>query len=158
MSSHSECRNIKGFSLIELMIVVAIVGILAAVALPAYSDYVLRGKISEPISYLSDLRIKMEKYYQDERNYGTGSTCGNDGGTIRVPMPVSPEVRYFSFACVTDGQTYTITATGISAQGTDGFAYSINESNQRITVSVPTAKGWAGTGSACWVRSKNGEC
>lgn len=75
-------------------------------------------------------------------------------------MPAAPEVRYFTFGCAltNSGQAFTITATGISGQGTDGFTYTINENNQRSTVAVPTAKGWTGAGSACWVRSKSGEC
>jgi type IV pilus assembly protein PilE len=156
----------KGFTLIELMIVVAIVGILAAVAMPAYTDYALRGKVVEAISILSDLRTKMEKYYQDERNYGAATTCGNDGTTTRVPMPATPEVRYFSYTCTTDGQTFTITATGVAGEGTGGFTYTINHSNQRRTNSVRS--GWAGadqnsawssgTDSSCWVKNKSGEC
>ncbi len=155
-----------GFTLIELMIVIAIVGILAAVALPAYNDYILRGKIVEPVNILSDLRIRLEKFYQDERSYGTGVTCGNDGAVTRVPMPGAPGVRYFTYTCVTDGQTFTLTATGIANQGTGGFVYSINHNNQRRTHAVPATwagadqdANWsAGSDQACWIRTRSGEC
>jgi prepilin-type N-terminal cleavage/methylation domain len=56
----------KGFTLIELMIVVAIIGILAAVALPAYQDYTSRAKVSEPVSLLSGLKIDVSGYYTDK--------------------------------------------------------------------------------------------
>jgi type IV pilus assembly protein PilE len=144
-----------GFSLIELMIVVAIVSILAAVALPSYRDYVIRGKLAEPVNTLSDLRTKLEKYYQDERNYGVG-TCGNDGVATRVPMPAAPQVRYFTYTCATDGQTFTVTATGNANEGAGGFTFTINHNNQRRTTTVPS--GWGGAGNNCWVRSKSGEC
>ncbi len=70
----------RGFTLIELMIIVAIVSILAAVALPAYGDYVRRGQLPEAFAGMSDLRVKMEQYYQDNRNYGTnGGNCADVG-------------------------------------------------------------------------------
>lgn len=55
----------KGFTLIELMIVVAIIGILAAVALPAYQDYNSRAKVAEPVALLSGMKIDMSAFYTD---------------------------------------------------------------------------------------------
>jgi len=53
----------QGFTLIELMIVIAIVGILAAIALPAYQDYTVRAKISEPLAALSEAKTTVAEYY-----------------------------------------------------------------------------------------------
>ena len=55
----------RGFTLIELMITVAIIAILAAVALPAYSTYVTRARITDAVKGLSEMRLKMEQYFQD---------------------------------------------------------------------------------------------
>ena len=96
----------NGLTLIELMTVVAVVAILSVIALPAYTDYVTRGKIPEATSNLADLRVKMEQWYQDNRNYqNTAATaCG-------VTMPAAPVVKYFTFACTNPGgnQFYTLT-------------------------------------------------
>lgn len=55
----------KGFTLIELLIAVAIVGILAAIAVPAYQDYVIRAQVSEGINIVQGLKAEVESYYQD---------------------------------------------------------------------------------------------
>ena len=141
-----------GLTLIELMIVVAVVAILGVIALPAYTDYVTRGKIPEATSNLADLRVKMEQWYQDNRNYqNTAATaCG-------VTMPAAPVVKYFTFACANPGgnQTYTLTATGTASMA--GFVYTIDQSNVK-TSTITGKPGWNGTQPACWITRKGGSC
>ncbi len=138
--------KIKGFTLIELMIFVAIVSILASIAVPAYNNYVLRGKLTEAMTELAGMRVKLEQYYQDYRNYGSG-TCG-------VSVPASPAVKYFSYACElgTSDQFFTVTATGISTQGTGNFIYTIDQSNNKTTEIS------GGTPINCWARKEDGSC
>jgi prepilin-type N-terminal cleavage/methylation domain-containing protein len=141
-----------GFTLIEVMIVVAIVAILAAVALPAYTDYIRRGNLPEAFTALSDYRIKMEQYYQDHRNYGSGTACA-DGAPAPTWNTFAPGAKHFSFQCATDGQTYTVTATGSTGSNVSGHVYTIDQDNRQQTTQF---KG--GTVSkSCWL-SKGNEC
>jgi type IV pilus assembly protein PilE len=131
----------KGFTLIELMITVAIIGILAAVALPSYTAYVLRGKAAEAPSNLANLRVQMEQYYQDNRTY-VGGNCTPTAGTV----------KYFTYACpVQTATTYTLAATGKSAEGMSGFAFSIDQDNAKTST-------FDGATGACWLTSKGGTC
>ena len=146
--SNGRCANfVQGFTLIELMVVVAIVGILAAVALPAYTDYVTRGKIAEATSNLSSLRVRMEQFFQDNRTY-VGGPCN----------PAAAESKYFAYACnpVATATTYTIAATGVAAQGMGGFTYTINELNVKTSV-MASPSTWIGS-TTCWVTKKSGAC
>jgi len=140
----------RGFTLIELMIAVAIVAILAAIAIPSYSEYVRRGRITEAISTLSGMRVKMEQYFQDNRTY-VGS-CGAVGTSV-APLP---DAKNFTYACPTRSATaYTITATGVAGTSLEGFQYTIDQDNTRTTVMTPPST-WPS--KACWVLKKDGSC
>ena len=148
----------SGFTLIELMIVAAIVAILAAIALPSYADYIQRSKISEAISNLSDMRTRLEQFYLDNRKYPAGPGNCVTSGTTDTNINLPPAQKYFTISCSTmNTGAYVILATGNPAEGmSTDFKYSVNEANSRTTVSVPT--GWSGTGKACWVIRKSGGC
>ncbi|VWX59512.1 conserved hypothetical protein [Burkholderiales bacterium 8X] len=139
----------RGFTLIELMIAVAVVAILAAVALPSYSDYVKRGRITEAVSALADMRVKMEQYFQDNRNY-TGACAA---GTI-APIPTA--TTSFNFGCEKTAASYLVTATG---QGTmANFVYTLETDGTRRTTGLPTGWNGASATSTCWVLRKDGSC
>ncbi|MBF0140949.1 MAG: pilin [Magnetococcales bacterium] len=69
-------RNQKGFTLIELMIVIAIIGILAAVAIPAYQDYTVRAKMADPLSKLDAAKSQVSEYYISKSAWPASNTVG----------------------------------------------------------------------------------
>lgn len=144
-------QRAKGFTLVEVMIVVVVLGILATIALPAYRDYVLRGKLTEAFTNLSDWRVRMEQFYQDNRRYDNGSGgCGAAG-------PAAGSAKYFTYTCVpgaAPAQTFTASATGTGDLA--GFTFTIDQANNKVTTAVPA--GWSGASAACWVRRKDGSC
>jgi prepilin-type N-terminal cleavage/methylation domain-containing protein len=134
-------RKQAGFTLIELMIVVAIIAILAAIALPIYNNYVTRSKLTDAQNGLSATRVLMEQYFQDNRQYTSTSNAANCG----VSMPSS---QYFIYTCSATSTTYVITASG-SASSTINFQFTINQANARGT---SYAGSWYTTPTTtCWV-------
>lgn len=148
----------RGFSLIELMIAVAIVAILATIAYPSYTDYILRGRIPEATTGLGEARVKMEQYFQDNRTYvpGAAVTTGWTASTCGITGPQTAESR-FQYSCAATATTFIVTAAA-TAGIMGGFSYTINEVNARSsTIGAPAPSGWAAT-AACWVTKKGGVC
>ena len=142
-------QRATGFTLIEVMITVAIIAIIAAVALPNYLDYVTRSRLVEAKTNLSDMRTRLEQYFLDNRSY-PGSCIASAAGSApagKIYLPAS--VKFFPVTCALTATTYTVTATGL------GFTFTIDQANTRKTTGVPS--GWT-TSATCWVSRKNGDC
>jgi type IV pilus assembly protein PilE len=137
-------RSPRGFTLIELMITVAIIAILTAIALPSYSDYVMRGRIPDGTSKLSTLQVQMEQFFQDNRTYVGAPACTTDTSSS----------KYFDFTCAATASTFTVSATGKSSMA--GFGFNINQASTKQTTSVPS--GWTAPSTNCWVARKDGSC
>ncbi len=140
----------SGFTLIELMVTVVVIALLASIAIPNYSDYVIRSKLSEAFSELSTMSTKLEQYYQDNRTY-VGACAA---GTV-APLP--PSTANFTFTCPTlSATTYSVLATG--ANQMTGFAFTLGPNNAQRTTGVRS--GWDATGlpKTCWVKNKSGGC
>lgn len=138
----------KGFTLVELMIVVVIVGILASIGLPAYGNYVLRGKLTEAQTELAAMRVKLEQYYQDNRTYVGGCAAG----TV-APLPSG--TKYFTYSCPTlTASAFTAKATGVEEQGTGDFVFTIDQNNTKQTTDAPA--NWGAMPVNCWI-TKAGE-
>jgi type IV pilus assembly protein PilE len=140
----------RGFTIAELLIAVAIVGILAAVAVPQYSSYVARSRILDAFAKLSDYRTRMEQYFLDRRTYV--DDAGNCG--------IAPAARVgaadaFAVVCTATARSYVYTATGVGNKGMAPFVYTIDETGTRGTVSLPS--GWRRTAD-CWTIRADGSC
>ena len=138
----------SGFTLVELMITVAIVAILARMAYPSYVDYITRGKLANVTNMLAGIRAQMEQYYQDNRTYAAV-------GTFTPPCQAISAVAEFSLVCniAANGNGYAMIATGSGT--TAGFTYTVNEANVQATTAAPA--GW-NTSTTCWVTKRGQSC
>jgi type IV pilus assembly protein PilE len=133
----------RGFTLIELMVAVAIVAILASVALPSYSNYVQRSRVPAALEGLNSYATRMEQRFQDGGSYAAAGACA-----VAVPT-----VANFTVACalVGGGTGYTATATGSGPMA--GYTYTINHLGARVTTAhpkgVPAQNCWSTRGSTC---------
>jgi type IV pilus assembly protein PilE len=145
-----------GFTLIELLIAVVIVGILARIAIPAYSQYILRGNLASATNALNAASAQMEQYFQDNRSYTTV-------GTLNPPCMTSAQIGQFVVSCAaptsghapsgmpaatTTASTYVLVAQGgfdttgaaNSALPTSGFWFTLDNTGTK-TSSVPSTFG-----------------
>lgn len=124
MTKQMKNSNEKGFTLIELMIVVAIIGILAAIAIPQYQNFTKKSKASEAKVYLAAITTAQASYYAENDQFAaTMSDLGNpDNGA-----------SYFVYTMAVTNTTATGASSG--GAGASGAAYSV------ITTATPSTKG-----------------
>jgi type IV pilus assembly protein PilE len=127
-----------GFTLIELMIAIAIVGILATIAIPSYVNYLRRGAAEEGTAALADGRVAIEQFYLDNKTY--------------VGMPCPASTSKFTMDCTTTpptATTYKIIANGTGNMAS--FVYTIDQTGLRHT------DGPWGSGN-CFITKKGESC
>jgi type IV pilus assembly protein PilE len=156
----------QGFTLIEIMIAVAIIGILAAVAIPQYTQYVTTSRITQATTGLSEMRLKMEQYFQDNRSYTNATAalqpCRPNGSASIAALPAN--TQFFEFTCpVLNPDSYEVRATGVAGSPMAGFTFTLTQNAGggppvRATL-TPLPPGWnAANAATCWVRNKAGNC
>jgi type IV pilus assembly protein PilE len=146
----------KGFTLIEIMIAITVIAILSAIAIPSYTDYIRRARITEATSALASMQVKFEQYFQDNRTYALACTVAPAVSVAMRPV----DTTLFTYLCpVLNGQQYTITATGVAGSAMANFTFQLSMAPAtgvvRSTTNVPA--GWV-TSANCWVFKRDGTC
>lgn len=144
-------KNQKGFTLIEMMITVVIVGIILTIAVPSYQSYILRAKLGEARSTLAAFRLKMEQQYQNTGDYR--DACNSNS------VAIAPELKYFKISCEPDNQNKVTKDSYVIEISGEGFTYTINEVRKKRTTAVPNGYELPITDEKqCWIVGKNREC
>lgn len=153
LSCRQTHRHSRGFTLIEVMTVVAIIGILSAIAYPSYRDYLIRGALVDATNGLSTMRAEMERHFQDNRDY---RTVGAFVTPCARPNVGTRTFGDFIVTCgVAPGQTtYTLTATATAGSLVAGFSFSVDETDRRSTVAPA---GWPSCATR-WLTKKGQPC
>ena len=145
-------RPSQGFTLIELMITVAIVAILAAIAIPNYRNYVIRGQLVDATQGLAAVRANMERYYQDNRSYLP---------VAPFPVPCNATIipaGNFDITCAATAAPDTFTATAVGARGAVlGFTFTVDQNDNQATTVAPPAPPAFQSCLTAWV-TKTGGC
>lgn len=124
-----------GFTLVELLVAIAIVGILASIAVPSYQEHLRRGAMMDMTASLGTGRVAIEQFYLDNRTYVGG------------PCPAA--TRRFNVACEFAAGSYTVTATGTGLM--DRFVLTLDETGAQTTAG-PWGK------ADCWLDRKGDTC
>jgi type IV pilus assembly protein PilE len=132
-----------GFTLIELMVTVAIVAILSAIVLPTYTNYITRSRLTEAYTTLATWQSNAEQYWSDNHSY------------VGFAIPASANTSNFAFTASNQtAATVLLTATGAGTMA--GFTFTIDQANTRSTAGVKS--GWKLPAGSCWISEPSGAC
>ncbi len=139
-------RTCSGFTLIELMIVVAIIGILAAIALPSYQNHVMRTRRAEAKIALMDCSARMERFFAENNTYNTATIAAGNAITDLLPNDQTTEGWYTVSISAQNGTSYTLQAAPNGTQAANDTECA------NFTLNNLGARGVSGTGNAqdCW--------
>ncbi|MBS1135727.1 MAG: pilus assembly protein PilE [Burkholderiaceae bacterium] len=132
----AHASGVRGFTLIELLVVMVIAGILAAIAIPNYSEYVVRSNRSAAQSFIANVASRQAQFFLDRRTYATTVAA------LNLPVPAEVATRYAFAIDVQAGPplTYTVTATPTGPQVNDRCgALTINQAGNKTAA-----------GPRCW--------
>lgn len=132
----------RGFTLMEIMVTVALVALLASIALPSYAAYVKRARIPPALVALSAYSLRMEQAYQDSGSYGAEACTAKVIDTQDFHMSCAPGKKGRSFVA-------TVTGNGPMA----GYVYTIDQDGNRATVAHPQ-----GGNASCWTSRGGASC
>lgn len=142
-----------GFTFIELIFSIAIIGVLASISLQSYQDYAIKFKIREAFTHLTTMKLKLERDW--EGNYTFVKSC-KPGTASALPT----NLQYFTISCpktkdgeiVRDDNNFLIVAEGL------GFKYTLDQDDNRRTLAVPSGWTLPNPDSSCWVVDRSGKC
>lgn len=132
----------RGFTLMEIMVTVALVALLASIALPSYAAYVKRARIPPALVALSTYSLRMEQVYQDSGSYGTDACPAKVIDTPDFHMSCKPGKK---------GRSFVATVTGSGQM--EGYAFTIDQDGNRATVAHPK-----GGNASCWTSRGGASC
>jgi type IV pilus assembly protein PilE len=138
-------RRALGFSLIELMVTVAIAGILAAIAYPSYTQYVMRSRRSDAKTALLDLAARQERLFSMQNQYSNSPTALGYSTAFPVQILSSGQAYYQLRVTLTNATTYTAFADPINAQATDTACGTFSITNLGVQSVTGTQ-----TAASCW--------
>lgn len=147
-----RARRQAGFTLIEVMIAVAIVAILTMVAYPSYRDYLVRGQLADATNGLAVMRMQMERHFQDNRSFATV-------GAFTTPCAAAASARtygLFEVSCAATPTNTDFTLRAVGSGQASGFTFTINQLDVRATTATP-GNGW-NTCATQWLVKRGQSC
>jgi type IV pilus assembly protein PilE len=138
---HKAGKAERGFTLLELMIVVSIIGVIAALVFPRYQDYILKSRRTDGKTLLSGVAAREEQYFMDNKTYTANPA--DLGYTANANGNITSEQGFYEVQIAATAVTFNLQAVPQSSQTRDTDCGTLTLDEQQV-------KGQSGTGTDCW--------